>query len=81
MATQNRYYIKPSCPGSNSYSVFERGAKHGSIERFCAVPMVALYEAKQCCANLNAGNEAWDWLGNSLVIHDSHYSAVALRGL
>ncbi len=75
MAKKPKYYIQRS---SRSWSVFERGVKK-AVERFCIVPMVTLYDAKQCCASLNAGNGAWDWLGNSLVIQDSHYSVVALR--
>lgn len=68
MAKKKRYYIKPSLPGTHSYSVFERGRKNEDGERFCVVPMVTLYEAKQCCRSLNSGRGAWDWEHDSLGI-------------
>ena len=79
MAKKNRYYIKPSYPGSNSYSVYERGRKNQVDERFCTVPMVTLYQAKRCCANLNANLGAWAWEGNDIAFWDSHYSVVELN--
>lgn len=74
MAKKNRYYLKRA---SGSWSVFERGYKRVA-ERFCVVPQVTLHEAKRCCVSLNAGCDAWDWMGN-IITWDSYYSVVSLR--
>lgn len=61
MAKKQKYYIKPSQPGTNSWSVFERGKRNRYGELYCIIPQVTLYQAQQCAKYLNAGRGAWDW--------------------